>query len=135
MARLIDTSVLVELERRGHGISIFDTLAADEPIATASISVSELLVGAERADSTERKTKRLLFVEALLGRVRVLPFDLAAARVHARVWADLRTRGQSIGPHDLIIAATALTHDYEVITYNLRDFERVPGLIVHRPGW
>src|SRR5258706_375778 len=59
-----------------------------------------------------------------------LPFDLAQARVHARIWADLQTRGQMIGPHDLQIGAAALALGHEVATLNVQEFQRVTGLKV-----
>ena len=65
----------------------------------------------------------------------VIPFDLPAARIHGRLLARLLDAGQAIGAYDLMIAATALTHGYDVLTLNLRDFERVPGLVVRRPEW
>ena len=65
----------------------------------------------------------------------VLPFDLLVARVHARVSAQLLDAGRLIGAHDLLIAATALAHGYAVLTQNLRDFRRVPGLDVRQPSW
>jgi len=74
-------------------------------------------------------------VEAILERVPVLPFELRTARVHARTWAQLVSGGQSIGAHDLLIAATALAHGYAVLTQNRREFERVPGLVVRQPNW
>ena len=43
--------------------------------------------------------------------------------------------GQTTGAHDLLIAATALAHGYGVMTDNIRDFERVPGLEVRQPDW
>ena len=60
--------------------------------------------------------------------VFVQPFDLAQARVHARIWAELASRGQTIGPHDLQIAATGLALGHEVATLNMREFQRVAGL-------
>jgi len=55
---------------------------------------------------------------------------LNEARAHARVWADLETRGLMIGAHDLQIAATALALAHEVATLNAREFQRVTGLRV-----
>ena len=71
----------------------------------------------------------------MLDRLSVVPFDLEAARIHARLAADLMAAGQAIGPNDLLIAATALAHGHAVLTHNLRHFERVPGLVVSRPDW
>jgi predicted nucleic acid-binding protein len=61
--------------------------------------------------------------------------DLAVARHHARIWSDLQRHGLVIGAHDLIIAATALTHGLVVLTGNVRVFGRVEGLAVRQfPG-
>jgi len=60
----------------------------------------------------------------------VQPFDLANARCHARLWADLELRGQMIGAHDLQIAAAALAFGHDLGTLNVREFQRVTGLRV-----
>ena len=77
-----------------------------------------------------RKLRRAAFVESILADLELVPFDLPAARVYARVSAQMRSTGQMIGQRDLMIASTALAHGYSVLTHNLRDFERVPGLII-----
>jgi len=133
MAQLVDTSVFVSLERRG--IDLSDAPWADEPIALSSFTAAELLDGVYRADTAERRARRETFIEAALEHLEILSFDLAAARVYARVWAGLSSQGQRISVNDLIIAATALAHDFGVLTENVRDFERVPGLVVRRPDW
>lgn len=63
-----------------------------------------------------------------------LPITEPIARVHAEVWADLARRGDTIGAHDLWIAATALTHGFGVATRDPEDFARVPGLRVLAPN-
>jgi predicted nucleic acid-binding protein len=135
MARLIDTSVIIDFERRRQPAERIRVLAAGEPVALASITASELLSGIERGDDPEHRQRRLAFVEAVLRIVPVVPFDLQVAREHARLDAHLRAIGRRIGANDLLIAATALTHGMPVLTKNLRDFERVPSLVVQRPDW
>ena len=130
MDLLIDTSVLVSLERDDPGIATPMSRFGDDSVAIASITASELLHGVHRADSARRRGERERFVEAVLAAVAVLPFDLEVARVHARLWADLRRAGTPIGAHDLIIAATALTHDLTVVTGDERHFGRIEGLRV-----
>jgi tRNA(fMet)-specific endonuclease VapC len=76
----------------------------------------------------ERKLRRERHVEQILGSISIEPFDLAQARHHARIWADLQMRGQMIGPHDLLIAAAALALDFELATLNFGEFQRVHGL-------
>jgi predicted nucleic acid-binding protein len=138
VARLIDTSVSVAPERRGLPLG---TLAAavpggpDAPVALAGMTASELLVDVHRDDTPTRRLRRGAFVEALLRAVPVLTFGLRVARTHARLWAQLAAAGTPVGAHDLLIAATALAHGYAVLTDEPRDFGRVSGLEVLRPGW
>ncbi len=135
MAQLIDSSVFITFERRDLTLDDLSAIGAEEPFAMSSVSASELLVGVHLADSPARRRRREAFVEEILTRIPVLPFDLAAARTRARIWAHLTVEGTPISRDDLLIAATALTYDYGVLTDNVRDFERVPGLVVRRPAW
>jgi tRNA(fMet)-specific endonuclease VapC len=69
-------------------------------------------------------------VERILANLVVLPFDEVAARVHARLWAALASKGTNIGPHDLLIAATAVGRAWSVATRETRSFPKIPGLKV-----
>ncbi len=135
MARLIDTSVIIQLERRGGYLDDLNKVTLGEPFALASITASELLVGVSRASAPTRMADRSRFVEALLRQVPIIPFDLASARMHAKLTADLASMGQPIATHDLMIAATAVVYGYDVVTHNRRHFSRIPGLNVIEPGW
>ena len=132
MAILVDSSVFIEIERRGQSLDGLEAFSQGEPIALAAISISELLVGAHRADNLERRAQRERFVDRLLERFAVLSFDTQVARIHSGLAANLQISGQTIGAHDLMIAATAIAHGYGVLTHNLRDFQRIPGLDVQR---
>jgi predicted nucleic acid-binding protein len=131
MAVLIDTSVLIDAERGG---SLDDLIAryGDEEVAISAVTASELLHGVHRVRGGARAARAESFVEALLELVAVLPFDLSEARVHARLSAELQTKGTRIGAHDLLIAATAIAHDAPVVTRDLRSFPRIQGLDVVR---
>lgn len=137
MAKLIDSSVFIDLERRRRPLGDLIRLSqsSGEPMALASITVSELLVGVHRADTPERRSSRRSFVDKIISQIPVLPLDFRVAEKHAEIWGSLLSGGQPIGAHDLIIAATALAYDYSVLTHNLRDFRRVPGLVVEQPEW
>jgi len=91
--------------------------------------VSELLHGVHRA-SGARRSRRRAFVEHILAGIQPVPITESIARVHAEIWADLERRGQTVGAHDLWIAATALTHGFGLITRNREEFRRVRGLRV-----
>jgi predicted nucleic acid-binding protein len=128
VAVLIDTDVLVDLER-AERLDALGALLGDEERAISVITVSELLHGVQRARGAVR-TRRRAFVEHVLAGLQPVPITEPVARVHADIWADLESRGERIGAHDLWIAATALAHDFGVATRNAAHFDRVPGLRV-----
>ncbi|MDZ7727848.1 MAG: PIN domain-containing protein [Dehalococcoidia bacterium] len=99
-----------------------------EITAIASITVSELEVGIRLADSTARRSQREVFLAEVLESFHVLPLTIEEAREHARVRVGLRRQGLSIGYADAIIAATALANGHDVLTYNVGEFRRAPGL-------
>lgn len=102
----------------------------DAVLAIATITVSELLVGVYLANTPQRRHERGALVEAILEILDPIPFTLGIARVHAQLLVDLQRAGTPIGAHDLQIAATALAGGHEVVTANVREFRRVPGLVV-----
>jgi predicted nucleic acid-binding protein len=80
--------------------------------------------------SPKYRATREAFVESILAAVPILDFDLLAARAHARLWADLVRTGSDVGPHDRMVAATAISLGWRVATGNVRHFERIAGLDV-----
>jgi tRNA(fMet)-specific endonuclease VapC len=125
MAVLIDTSVLVNAERRGQAL---DRSIGEQERAISVITASELLHGVHRATEERVRVRREAFVEHLLGSIEALPVTTPVARAHAGIWAGLERNGKMIGAHDLWIAATAVTHGMSVATANAGEFERVAGL-------
>ena len=81
----------------------------------------------------KRRDLRLRLIDAVLEWGPVIDFDVAIARAHARLRADLARLGKPIGAYDAIVAATALTFDAPVITNNDSEFEQVPSLAVFSP--
>lgn len=71
---------------------------------------------------------RLKALEQLLRPMQILPFDSECAVHAARIRATLEAAGKPIGPHDTLIAATALRYQAPLVTRNSREFSRVPGL-------
>jgi tRNA(fMet)-specific endonuclease VapC len=130
MGLILDTSVLIADERGKFDMPGFLSHCASPQPIIAAITASELLHGVERAQDPVRRTLRQQHVEQILASIFVQPFDLNEARYHARLWADLETRGLMIGAHDLQIAATCLAFAHEVATLNAKEFQRVTGLRV-----
>ncbi len=135
MAVLVDSSTWVQAERRRLSAAAIGALAEDEPLALSVVTASELLQGVLRSTDLSFRVRRERFVRWVLDTFPVLAFDLPVAEIHAQLWSDLAASGSTIGPHDLIIAATALAHGHALLTDNVREFRRVPGLDVRQPRW
>ncbi|MBB3102749.1 type II toxin-antitoxin system VapC family toxin [Azomonas macrocytogenes] len=76
----------------------------------------------------EAAAPRLAALAQLLRPMQLLPFDSECAAQAARIRADLEAAGTPIGPHDTLIAATAVRHQATLVTRNVREFSRVSGL-------
>jgi len=128
MGIIIDTSLLIASERGRFDLTAFLLAQGASPVAISAITASEMLHCIERATNPHIRERRSRFVEALLSQFPVAPFGLPEARCHARIWADLLVRGLPIGPHDLLIAATALGLGFSVATLNQDEFRQVAGM-------
>ena len=124
MYALDTNSLSYFLKGRGR---VGQRLLAQPPakVGLPSVVLYELVFGATRSQAPPDLKARL---EALLQSLPILPFGEAEARAAARIRADLETVGKPIGPHDVLIAATALAHGATLVTRNLREFRRAKGL-------
>lgn len=132
MGTLIDTSVLIAIQRGQLDPQLLQPADEDEPIAISAITASELLHGVHRLTGAVARTRAERFIERLLDAIPVIPFDLDVARVQARLDAELSSQGAAVGDADLMIAATAVWLDYRVATRDLRSFPEIKGLDVVR---
>ncbi len=124
-----DTDVLSVFLRAGATPAVQRRLVAalGEPQATTSITLGELLFGAQRRGS-DRLARR---IDELVRRALVvLPFDARAARTYASLKAELESAGLPLAEPDLRIASVAVARDLTLVTGNDRHFARVPGLRV-----
>jgi tRNA(fMet)-specific endonuclease VapC len=130
VAVLIDASILIEAERGRLELEPHVAQRQEEEFFLSVITASELLHRAHRAVQPEVQAKQSAFVEAILARFPLLLVDLVTARAHAHVWSTLAAAGMRIGPHDLWLAATCIAHGLTMVTADVREFTRVPGLTV-----
>lgn len=127
MGLIFDTGVFIKAEREKRAGTLLS--AADgEEVGLCSISVSELYEGVHLASSAARAVQRRAFIEQFALAFPVFDFGMKAALHHARLRASQRQQGKMIGAHDLIIAATAMSLGWEVLTYNVAEFRQVEGL-------
>ena len=126
MIYLLDTNAcIVYLNRRVSGVRRRLGSLSPSDIAVCSVVKSELFYGAMRSSNSERT---LALQEAFLNNFVSLPFDDDAARIYARIRAQLEALGTPIGPYDLQIAAIALVNNLILVTHNTAEFGRVNGL-------
>jgi predicted nucleic acid-binding protein len=128
MAYLFDTDAISEVLKPRPAAGYVTWLAAipREEQFTSAVVVGELYKGASRSSATARHVENI--EKRVLPAVTVLSYDVAAARVYGQVRAQLEAAGRPLADADLQIAATALIHDLELVTGNVKHFKRVPGL-------
>src|SRR5881227_3687675 len=101
----------------------FNLLA--EQLCMSTITLGELHYGAEKS---ARRPENLTAIEHFVARLHVLPFGDKAAAHYGQVRAELERTGGPCGPHDMQIAGHARSEGLIVVTNNLREFARVPGV-------
>jgi tRNA(fMet)-specific endonuclease VapC len=132
MAIILDADVIIRGEKGAFDLSSWVESRPDDQFEIAAITVAELWHGVERARGTN-KTKRERFLRIILDLLPIVPYTELTAIEHARIWAALESSGQTIGPYDLIVAATALERGSAVATFNQKHFISIPGLRVIEP--
>lgn len=125
---VIDSDVFILAERSRQPLD-FSAYAAFGQAYLSAVTASELLVGVHRAQDMAVRARRAAFVEGILARIPVLAFDLEVARTHSLLLAAIPSN-QTVGAHDALIAATALSHGYAVLTRNGKDFRKMAGVQV-----
>lgn len=123
----LDTNILI-YALKGIG-QVREQLAAVPPsdIGVPAVVAYELEYGTFRSKSPEQRRRDL---DRLFSAITILPFDKRAADHAARLRYDLERTGACIGPLDLLIAGTALAFGATLVTNNIQEFKRVPGLQV-----
>ncbi len=134
MGLILDTSILIESERRGEGVE--DILRSvrgahgEIDVALSAVSAVELTHGIYRARTDADRDRRRVFVEGVFHDLIVHPLTLGIAQLAGRIEGEQAARGVSIAMEDLIIGATALHLGFDVVTLNVRHFQMIPGLSV-----
>jgi tRNA(fMet)-specific endonuclease VapC len=129
----VDAAFLIDLQREwtrekpGPAFEFMEELDETEVLAVSVFAVAEVRLGAELARRPDKARKEV--DEALSGLLVVYPTDAFASR-YAREAAALKRNGSKIPAMDLLIATAALLDDAPLVTRNVKDFSRVPGLRV-----
>lgn len=125
MRFVLDTNTCIyALKREGRVVEHLRDHSPDD-LGVTIITVAELWFGAHES-ARPAATRREM--DAFLEPLEVLPFDRAAAETYARSRLALERTGRPIGERDLLIASMALARGLAVVTHNVSEFARVPGL-------
>lgn len=103
----------------------FNALA--EQLCISSITLGELHYGAEKS---ARRAENLTAIEHFVARLEVLPFGDKAAAHYGQLRAELVRAGKPCGAHDMQIGGHARSGGLILVTNNLRELARMPGLRV-----
>lgn len=124
----LDSNICIDL-MRGRLPSAYQLMRASSPklFAVPAVVEAELRTGAEKSN---RPQENRLLLERFLSPYETIPFDSRCAIAYGAIRTRLERRGLTIGPNDLLIAATALANGAILATNNAREFERVEGLMV-----
>lgn len=128
MAYLFDTDAISEVLKPkplAEYVRWLETIPRADQF-TSAVVVGELFKGAFRSRNAARHIRNI--ESRVLPALTVIPYDLDIARVYGAIQAHLENEGRVLADADLQIAATALHHDLELVTGNLRHFRRILGL-------
>ena len=122
---LLDTNIVIYVLKR-RPVEVLSTFNANASrMAISSITLAELLHGAEKSS---RVSENLAAVEDFCSRLEVLPYGPKAAQHYGAIRAALEKLGQPIGVNDMHIAAHARSEGLVLVTNNMGEFARVPAL-------
>ena len=124
---MLDTNICIYVMKNSPPALLekFNSLA--EQLCISSITLGELHYGAEKS---ARRADNLTAIEHFVARLDVLPFDARAASHYGQLRAELERAGTPCGPHDMQIGGHARSEGLIVVTNNVREFSRMPGVRV-----
>ena len=124
---LLDTNIVIYVVKRRPLEVLAQFNANAGRMAISAITLSELYHGAEKS---AKVSQNLEVIEEFASLLEVLPYTAKASQHYGAIRSDLEKAGQTIGVNDLHIAAHARSEGLVVVTNNLSEFSRVPGLMV-----
>lgn len=126
MRYMLDTNIVSDIIRNPAGQAAQRARRMAETACVSVIVAAELRYGGAKKGSPQLLER----IEAFLEEVGVLAFDVPADRHYGMIRAELEAAGKLIGSNDLLIAAHARAIGATMVTANIDEFSRVPGLIV-----
>ena len=130
MRYLLDTNIVSDLVRNPQGkVAQHIRKVGESQVCTSIIVAAELRYGVTKKGSPRLSVQ----LEAVLGALEVLPFEVPADAAYGLLRTQLEQAGKPIGANDLLIAAQTLSLDYTIVTDNEKEFAHVEDL--RRENW
>jgi len=122
----LDTNVIVSMFRvKDPRIEEKLKAVSHKDIKIPSMVIAELIAGVHNDRGSKEKMGS---ITTLLTTFETVPFDVEAAKIYGKIWAELKAEGNMIGSADLTTAATVLSCGGILVTNNIKDFSRIKGL-------
>jgi tRNA(fMet)-specific endonuclease VapC len=122
---VLDTNTLIYFFKGMGNVSSKLLQTPPKDITIPSIVLFELEVGIAKSTSPQKRARQLA---ALVSLLKILPFGAEEAKSASQIRVDLEKRGQTIGPYDVLIAATAAANRAILVTHNIKEFGRIKQL-------
>jgi tRNA(fMet)-specific endonuclease VapC len=126
---ILDTDTLINFfdddENTSRNLSIY--LSFHSKLTISELSVFEFFQGLEY----KQALKQLENFETFINKCEILNISHNSVRLSAKIYADLRRKGKTIGEIDLLIAWIAIHSDLQLITNNTAHFAQIQGLSLH----
>jgi len=128
MKYMLDTNICIYIikQKPPQVMETFKKLQVGD-VCISTITLAELEYGVAKSLYRGRNQAALA---AFLVPLDIIPFSDKAAIAYGDVRAALEKKGRIIGPYDLLLASQALSEGLTLVTNNLSEFQRVPGLLV-----
>jgi len=126
MKYLLDTNICIYLIK-SKSVRVLEKFLSQEigDIGISTVTVAELQYGVQKSQFPQQN---LAALEKFLMPLNIMDFDLTATEQYGKIRVFLEQKGIPIGAYDLMIAAQALSQDVILVTNNVREFSRIPGL-------
>ena len=126
MEYLLDTNICIYIIKKKPA-EVFEKLKKVMlgDVGISSISLAELQYGIEKSSNPEKNREAL---EIFLTPIEIVDYGYEASVDYGKIRAELERKGTPIGPLDMLIASHARSLDLVLVTNNVKEFERIPGL-------
>ncbi|HAN76030.1 MAG TPA: VapC toxin family PIN domain ribonuclease [Planktothrix sp. UBA8407] len=128
MKYLLDTNICIYIIKKNHQsvLDKFQSLTLGE-IGISAITVAELEYGVYKSQKQQQNRKALA---TFLIPLQIISYDIQATQVYAQLRGELEKKGTVIGAMDMLIASQAISLQVTLVTNNLKEFSRIPNLLL-----